>query len=72
MVVFWCSPLRIQIVLCFGRCNSELRRSRVGFHYNATFILCYLAVGWKSKSALFLWQEDAAGLFVENPNHGLA
>jgi len=36
------------------------------------FILFYLAVGWKSKSTLFLWQKDAAGLFVENRNHGLA
>ena len=68
----WCSAWQIQIVLCFGRCNSQLRRTRAGFNCNAMFILCCLAVGWKSKSTLFLWQKDAAGLFVENRNHGLA
>ena len=35
------------------------------------FILCYVAVGWESKSTLFLWPKDAAGLFVENRNHVL-
>ena len=69
---FWFSAYRIQIVLCFGRCNSQLRRSHAGFRCNAMFILCYFAVGWKSKSTLFLWQKDVAGLFVENRNHGLA
>ena len=61
-------------MLCFGRCNSQLGRSRAGFHCNAMFILCCLAVGRKSKSTLFLWQKDAAGLVVwslENRNHGL-
>ena len=64
MVVFWCSAWRIQIVLCFGRCNSQ---SRAGF---LLYVILH-AVGWKSKSTSFLWQKDAAGLFAENRNHGL-
>ena len=31
-----------------------------------------LSCSWMQKSTLFLWQKDAAGLFVENRNHGLA
>ena len=72
MVVFLVSCIANSNSAVIGRCNSQLRRSRAGFHCNSMFILCYLAVGWKSKSTLFLWQKDAAGLFVENRNHGLA
>ena len=60
------------VKMLYGRCNIQLRRSRAGFRCNAMFILRYLAVGWKSKRTLFLWQKDVAGLFVENRNHGLA
>ena len=50
---FWCSAQRIQIVLCFGRCNSQLRRSRAGFHCNAMFIYVILQSGGKTKAPCF-------------------
>ena len=53
MVVFLVSCIANSNIAVIGRCNSQLRRSRAGFHCNSMFILCYLAVGWKSKSTLF-------------------